>query len=621
MKQVQKPKKPLIFYYLIALAVLFLLNFLLVPMISGRNVKEVDYGTFLNMVEERKVSTVELDGDSIYFTDKEASPNYYETTTFEDPDLVNRLDDAGCEFGRVAQEPMNPILSVILSWVVPLLIFWGLGQLLAKQLMKKMGSGGGGNPFMQFGKSNAKVYVQSTTGITFNDVAGEDEAKELLTEIVDFLHNPQKYQEIGAVCPKGALLVGPPGTGKTLLAKAVAGEAHVPFFSISGSEFVEMFVGMGASKVRDLFKQANEKAPCIVFIDEIDTIGKKRDGQGFSGNDEREQTLNQLLTEMDGFDASKGLVILAATNRPESLDPALLRPGRFDRRIPVELPDLKGREEILKVHARKVRLSDNVDFNAIARAASGASGAELANMVNEAALRAVRENRKFVTQADLEESIETVIAGYQKKNRVLSNKEKLIVSYHEIGHALVAALQTNSAPVTKITIIPRTSGALGYTMQVEEDEKNLMSKEELENKVATLTGGRCAEELIFHSITTGASNDIEQATKLSRAMITRYGMSDKFGMVALETQSNPYLGGDSSLSCSPETAAEIDDMVVDTVKRSYDKAMQLLKDNIGKLHELAKYLYEKETITGEEFMNILSRKAYIEKDNGRETEA
>ena len=621
MKQVQKPKKPLIFYYLIALAVLFLLNFLLVPMISGRNVKEVDYGTFLNMVEERKVSTVELDGDSIYFTDKEASPNYYETTTFEDPDLVNRLDDAGCEFGRVAQEPMNPILSVILSWVVPLLIFWGLGQLLARQLMKKMGGGGAGNPFMQFGKSNAKVYVQSTTGITFNDVAGEDEAKELLTEIVDFLHNPQKYQEIGAVCPKGALLVGPPGTGKTLLAKAVAGEAHVPFFSISGSEFVEMFVGMGASKVRDLFKQANEKAPCIVFIDEIDTIGKKRDGQGFSGNDEREQTLNQLLTEMDGFDASKGVVILAATNRPESLDPALLRPGRFDRRIPVELPDLKGREEILKVHARKVRLSDNVDFNAIARAASGASGAELANMVNEAALRAVRENRKFVTQADLEESIETVIAGYQKKNRVLSNKEKLIVSYHEIGHALVAALQTNSAPVTKITIIPRTSGALGYTMQVEEDEKNLMSKEELENKVATLTGGRCAEELIFHSITTGASNDIEQATKLSRAMITRYGMSDKFGMVALETQSNPYLGGDSSLSCSPETAAEIDDMVVDTVKRSYDKAMQLLKDNIGKLHELAKYLYEKETITGEEFMNILSRKAYIETDNGRETEA
>lgn len=619
MKQVQKPKKPLIFYYLIAVVVLILLNFLLVPRIAGRNIEEVDYGTFLDMIEEKQIATVELNGDTIYFTDKSSQPKYYETTAFEDPDLVNRLDEAGCKFGKVAQEPMNPILSFLLSWVLPLLIFWGLGQLLARQMMKKMGGGGGGNPFMQFGKSNAKVYVQSTTGITFNDVAGEDEAKELLTEIVDFLHNPQKYQEIGAVCPKGALLVGPPGTGKTLLAKAVAGEAHVPFFSISGSEFVEMFVGMGASKVRDLFKQANEKAPCIVFIDEIDTIGKKRDGQGFSGNDEREQTLNQLLTEMDGFDASKGVVILAATNRPDSLDPALLRPGRFDRRIPVELPDLKGREEILKVHARKVRLSDNVDFNAIARAASGASGAELANMVNEAALRAVRENRKFVTQADLEESIETVIAGYQKKNRVLSNKEKLIVSYHEIGHALVAALQTNSAPVTKITIIPRTSGALGYTMQVEEDEKNLMSKEELENKIATLTGGRCAEELIFHSITTGASNDIEQATKLTRAMITRYGMSDKFGMVALETQSNAYLGGDSSLSCSPDTAAEIDDMVVDTVKKSYDKAMQLLKENIGKLHELAKYLYEKETITGEEFMSILSRREYIEAENIQKT--
>ena len=619
MKQVQKPKKPLIFYYLIAVVVLILLNFLLVPRIAGRNIEEVDYGTFLDMIEEKQIATVELNGDTIYFTDKSSQPKYYETTAFEDPDLVNRLDEAGCKFGKVAQEPMNPILSFLLSWVLPLLIFWGLGQLLARQMMKKMGGGGGGNPFMQFGKSNAKVYVQSTTGITFNDVAGEDEAKELLTEIVDFLHNPQKYQEIGAVCPKGALLVGPPGTGKTLLAKAVAGEAHVPFFSISGSEFVEMFVGMGASKVRDLFKQANEKAPCIVFIDEIDTIGKKRDGQGFSGNDEREQTLNQLLTEMDGFDASKGVVILAATNRPDSLDPALLRPGRFDRRIPVELPDLKGREEILKVHARKVRLSDNVDFNAIARAASGASGAELANMVNEAALRAVRENRKFVTQADLEESIETVIAGYQKKNRVLSNKEKLIVSYHEIGHALVAALQTNSAPVTKITIIPRTSGALGYTMQVEEDEKNLMSKEELENKIATLTGGRCAEELIFHSITTGASNDIEQATKLTRAMITRYGMSDKFGMVALETQSNAYLGGDSSLSCSPDTAAEIDDMVVDTVKKSYDKAMQLLKDNIGKLHGLAKYLYEKETITGEEFMSILSRREYIEAENIQKT--
>ena len=608
MKQVQKPKKPLIFYYLIVIVVILLLNFLLVPNLSSRNVKEVDYGTFLNMIEDKEVQTVELDGDSIYFTDKKSPANYYETTTFEDADLVNRLDEAGCEFGRVAQEPMNPILSFLLSWVVPLLIFWGLGQLLTKKIKKKMGGGGGGNPFMQFGKSNAKVYVQSTTGITFNDVAGEDEAKELLTEIVDFLHNPKKYQEIGAVCPKGALLVGPPGTGKTLLAKAVAGEAHVPFFSISGSEFVEMFVGMGASKVRDLFKQANEKAPCIVFIDEIDAIGKKRDGQGLTGNDEREQTLNQLLTEMDGFDASKGVVILGATNRPDSLDPALLRPGRFDRRIPVELPDLKGREEILRVHARKVKLSDNVDFNAIARAASGASGAELANMVNEAALRAVRENRKFVTQADLEESIEVVIAGYQKKNKVLSSKERLIVSYHEIGHALVAALQTNSAPVTKITIIPRTSGALGYTMQVEEEERNLMSQEELTNKIATLTGGRCAEKLVFDSVTTGASNDIEQATKLARAMITRYGMSDKFGMVALETQVNPYLGGDSSLSCSPETAAEIDDMVVDTVKEGYEKAMKLLKDNMSKLHELAKYLYDKETITGDEFMQILCRR-------------
>ena len=609
MKQVQKPKKPLIFYYLVAVVVIILLNFLLFPKIAGRNITEVDYSTFLQMVEQKQVSTVEVDGDSIYFTDKEEQVNFYETTTFDDPDLVNRLDEAGCKFGRVVTEPMNPILSFLLSWVVPILIFVGLGQLLSRQMMKKMGGGTDGNPFMQFGKSNAKVYVQSTTGITFNDVAGEDEAKELLTEIVDFLHNPQKYQEIGAVCPKGALLVGPPGTGKTLLAKAVAGEAHVPFFSISGSEFVEMFVGMGASKVRDLFKQANEKAPCIVFIDEIDTIGKKRDGQGFSGNDEREQTLNQLLTEMDGFDASKGVIILAATNRPDSLDPALLRPGRFDRRIPVELPDLKGREEILKVHAKKVRLSDNVDFNAIARAASGASGAELANMVNEAALRAVRENRKFVTQADLEESIETVIAGYQKKNQVLSTKERLIVSYHEIGHALVAALQTNSAPVTKITIIPRTSGALGYTMQVDEEERNLMSQDELTNKIATLTGGRCAEKLIFDSVTTGASNDIEQATKLARAMITRFGMSEKFGMVALETQSNPYLGGDSSLSCSPATAKEIDLMVVETVKAGYDKAMKLLEENKAKLHELAKYLYEKETITGEEFMQILNGKA------------
>jgi len=609
LKKVEKPKKPLIFYYLIALVILILLNTFLFPnLMNHHKVKDVDYGTFLTMVDKKEVSKVELNGDTIYFTDKAAEPNYYETTTFEDPDLVNRLEEAGCEFGRIAQEEMNPLVSFLLVWVLPIVIFWVLGQFLAKRLMKKMGGGTAGNPFMQFGKSNAKVYVESTTGITFNDVAGEDEAKELLTEIVDFLHNPKKYQEIGAVCPKGALLVGPPGTGKTLLAKAVAGEANVPFFSMSGSEFVEMFVGMGASKVRDLFKQANEKAPCIVFIDEIDTIGKKRDNAGYGGNDEREQTLNQLLTEMDGFDASKGVVILAATNRPDSLDPALLRPGRFDRRIPVELPDLKGREEILKVHAKKVRLGDDIDFNAIARAASGASGAELANMVNEAALRAVRDNRKFVTQADLEESIETVIAGYQKKNQVLSAKEKLIVSYHEIGHALVAALQTHSAPVTKITIIPRTSGALGYTMQVEAEERNLMSKEELVNKIATLTGGRCAEKLIFDSITTGASNDIEQATKLARAMITRYGMSDRFGMVALETQNNPYLGGDSTLSCSPQTAATIDDMVVETVREGYDTAMDLLEKNKMKLHELAKYLYEKETITGEEFMQILNRK-------------
>ena len=609
MKKVEKPKKPLIFYYLIALVILILLNTFLFPnLMNHHKVKDVDYGTFLTMVDKKEVSKVELNGDTIYFTDKAAEPNYYETTTFEDPDLVNRLEEAGCEFGRIAQEEMNPLVSFLLVWVLPIVIFWVLGQFLAKRLMKKMGGGTAGNPFMQFGKSNAKVYVESTTGITFNDVAGEDDAKELLTEIVDFLHNPKKYQEIGAICPKGALLVGPPGTGKTLLAKAVAGEANVPFFSMSGSEFVEMFVGMGASKVRDLFKQANEKAPCIVFIDEIDTIGKKRDNAGYGGNDEREQTLNQLLTEMDGFDASKGVVILAATNRPDSLDPALLRPGRFDRRIPVELPDLKGREEILKVHAKKVRLGDDIDFNAIARAASGASGAELANMVNEAALRAVRENRKFVTQADLEESIETVIAGYQKKNQVLSAKEKLIVSYHEIGHALVAALQTHSAPVTKITIIPRTSGALGYTMQVEAEERNLMSKEELVNKIATLTGGRCAEKLIFDSITTGASNDIEQATKLARAMITRYGMSDRFGMVALETQNNPYLGGDSTLSCSPQTAATIDDMVVETVREGYDTAMDLLEKNKMKLHELAKYLYEKETITGEEFMQILNRK-------------
>lgn len=615
MKKVQKPRKPLIVYYLIALGVLIVINFIVFPMMMNGNIEGVDYGTFLTMVEEKQVSKVQLEGETIYFTDKSDTPQQYETTRFEDPDLVNRLRESGCEFGRVAEKQMNPFLSMLLSLVIPIVVFVIIGQILSRQLMKKMGGGTDGGPFMQFGKSNAKMYVQSETGITFNDVAGEDEAKELLTEIVDFLHNPQKYQEIGAICPKGALLVGPPGTGKTLLAKAVAGEAGVPFFSISGSEFVEMFVGMGASKVRDLFKQANEKAPCIVFIDEIDTIGKKRDSQGFAGNDEREQTLNQLLTEMDGFDASKGVVILAATNRPDTLDPALLRPGRFDRRIPVELPDLKGREEILKVHAKKIKVGDDVDFGAIARAASGASGAELANMVNEAALRAVRENRRFVTQSDLEESIEVVIAGYQKKNKVLSTKEKLIVAYHEIGHALVAALQTNSAPVTKITIIPRTSGALGYTMQVDEEERNLMSKEELSNKIATLTGGRCAEELVFGSVTTGASNDIEQATKLARAMITRYGMSDKFGMVALETQANPYLGGDSSLSCSPETAAVIDDMVVDTVKNAYDKAMTLLKVNQGKLHELAKFLYEKETITGEEFMGILTQKALPEEDN------
>ena len=622
MKKVEKPKKPLIFYYLIALIILELLNTFLFPNILGKNkVKEVDYGTFLTMVEGKEVSKVELNGDTIYFTDNSEEPKYYETTTFDDPNLVNRLEDAGCEFGRVAQQEMNPLLSFFLVWILPLLIFWALGQWLAKKMMAKMGGGAAGNPFMQFGKSNAKVYVESTTGITFQDVAGEDEAKELLTEIVDFLHNPQKYTEIGAVCPKGALLVGPPGTGKTLLAKAVAGEANVPFFSISGSEFVEMFVGMGASKVRDLFKQANEKAPCIVFIDEIDTIGKKRDGAGFTGgNDEREQTLNQLLTEMDGFDGSKGVVILAATNRPDSLDPALLRPGRFDRRIPVELPDLQGREEILKVHAKKIKIADTVRFDDIAKAAAGASGAELANIVNEAALRAVRDGRKFATQADFEESIEVVIAGYQKKNRVLSNKEKLIVSYHEIGHALVAAKQTESAPVHKITIIPRTSGALGYTMQVDDGEHYLMSKEELENKIATFTGGRAAEELIFHSITTGASNDIEQATKIARAMISRYGMSDDFDMVAMESVSNQYLGGDSSLTCSFETQTMLDKKVVELVRKQHEKALKILQDNIGKLHELAQYLYEHETITGEEFMKILETPTPVVEDTLKTSE-
>ena len=604
MKEVKQPKKPLIFYYVIVMIVMMLLNVLLFPKILRQQVETVDYGTFLNMVEEKQVDKVQIEGDYIYFVDKAEKPAFYQTTTFDDPELVDRLRASGCQFGRVVEEEMSPFLSFIISWVLPIVIFVALGQWMSSRIMKKMG---GGIPSMQFGKSNAKIYVESTTGINFSDVAGEDEAKEVLKEIVDFLHNPQKYQEIGASMPKGALLVGPPGTGKTLLAKAVAGEANVPFFSISGSEFVEMFVGMGAAKVRDLFKQANEKAPCIVFIDEIDTIGKKRDTGGMGGNDEREQTLNQLLTEMDGFDGSKGVVILAATNRPESLDPALLRPGRFDRRVPVELPDLAGREAILKVHAKKVKLGDDIDFNAIARAASGASGAELANMVNEAALRAVREGRTFVTQSDLEESIEVVIAGYQKKNKVLSDKEKLIVSYHEVGHALVAALQTHSAPVTKITIIPRTSGALGYTMQVDEGEHNLMSKEEIENKIATFTGGRVAEELIFHSITTGASNDIEQATKLARAMITRYGMSDDFGMVALETVTNQYMGGDTALVCSQDTAKEIDKKVIQVVKTQYEKAEKLLSENMPKLHEISKYLYEKETITGEEFMKILNQ--------------
>ena len=612
MREIKKPKKPLLFYYTIAIVVLLLLNIFLVPRWNSPKVENVDYGTFLNMLEDKSVSEVQKKGEYIYFTKTDEKDKIYQTPAFDDDKLVDRLEESGCKFTKVIQEETSPFITFLLTWVIPILIFIALGQLLSRQLMKKMGGGMGG-PSMSFGKSNAKVYVQSTTGIKFKDVAGEDEAKEVLTEIVDFLHNPKKYQEIGAVMPKGALLVGPPGTGKTLLAKAVAGEANVPFFSISGSEFVEMFVGMGAAKVRDLFKQAAEKAPCIVFIDEIDTIGKKRDGSGMNGNDEREQTLNQLLTEMDGFDGSKGVIILAATNRPDSLDPALLRPGRFDRRVPVELPDLKGREDILKVHAKKIKLSDNIDFNAIARAASGASGAELANMINEGALRAVRDGRKFVTQADLEESIEVVIAGYQKKNKVLSDKEKLIVSYHEVGHALVAALQTHSAPVTKITIIPRTSGALGYTMQVDEGERNLMSKEEIENKIATFTGGRCAEDIIFHSITTGASNDIEQATKLARAMITRYGMSDEFGMVALETVANQYLGGDTSLACAPDTAKDIDEQVVALVKKQYDKAYELLTENIGKLHELAKYLYEKETITGDEFMNILNSKVSLDK--------
>ena len=615
----KKPeKRPLYVYYIIAVVIIVLLNVFALPALSERSVKETDYTTFLKAVDRGKVYEATLNSDYIYYTMKvDGNDVYCKTVSVDDQDLVSHLYDAGVSIEGTAPQRQSLLLSLILGYVLPIAIFVLLGRWLSKKMMSSMGSGGPGG-MMSFGKSNAKVYVKSSTGIKLSCVAGEDEAKELLTEIVDFLHNPEKYREIGASMPKGALLVGPPGTGKTLLAKAVAGEAEVPFFSISGSEFVEMFVGMGAAKVRDLFKQANEKAPCIVFIDEIDTIGKKRDGSGMGGgNDEREQTLNQLLTEMDGFDGSKGVVILAATNRPDSLDPALLRPGRFDRRIPVELPDLQGREEILKVHAKKIKIADTVRFDEIAKAAVGASGAELANIVNEAALRAVRDGRKFATQADFEESIEVVIAGYQKKNRVLSNKEKLIVSYHEVGHALVAAKQTDSAPVHKITIIPRTSGALGYTMQVDEQEHFLMTKEELENKIATFTGGRAAEELIFHSITTGASNDIEQATKIARAMISRYGMSDDFDMVAMENVSNQYLGGDASLTCSFETQTLLDKKVVELVRREHEKATKILTDNIGKLHEIAKYLYEHETITGEEFMKILNE-APVEIENTQE---
>lgn len=605
----KKPKQVLATYAIVALIVMFLLNIFVLPGIMERSIRETTYSDFLKGIDSKQIQEVQFDvQDSIiYYTLKQDGKTQVCKTGLinTDSELIDKITSSGADLTSEIPTQQSPLMNMLIGFILPTIIFIFLGQLLFKKMTNSMTGGPGGA--MSFGKSNAKVYVKSSTGIKFSDVAGEDEAKELLTEIVDFLHNPEKYRAIGATMPKGALLVGPPGTGKTLLAKAVAGEADVPFFSISGSEFVEMFVGMGAAKVRDLFKQASEKAPCIVFIDEIDTIGKKRDGQ-ISGNDEREQTLNQLLTEMDGFDGSKGVVILAATNRPDSLDPALTRPGRFDRRIPVELPDLQGREDILKVHARKIKIADNVNFHEIAKAASGASGAELANIVNEAALRAVRDGRRFATQADLEESIEVVIAGYQKKSRVLSEKEKLIVSYHEVGHALVAALQTNSAPVHKITIIPRTSGALGYTMQVEEGERFLMSKEEMANKIATLTGGRAAEEIIFHSITTGASNDIEQATKLARAMITRYGMSDTFDMVAMETVANQYLGGDSSLSCSPETQTQIDTLTVDLVKTQHQKAIQLLQDNLPKLHEIAKYLYEHETITGEEFMTILMRK-------------
>ena len=604
MKEVKPPKKPLMYYYSIALMVLLLFNFIAVPWMAERQVKEVDYGTFMTMTEEKNIKEVEIETNQIVFTDNDG--NYYKTGRMDDDGLVERLHASGAEFSQEIIEQTSPFLSFLLTWVLPIVIFVGLGQYMYKKMMSNAG-GGAGSMMFGMGKSNAKIYVQSTQGIRFADVAGEDEAKENLQEVVNYLHDPSKYGEIGASMPKGILLVGPPGTGKTMLAKAVAGESNVPFFSMSGSEFVEMFVGMGASKVRDLFNQAKEKAPCIVFIDEIDAIGQKRSGGQYGGNDEREQTLNQLLTEMDGFDDNSGVIILAATNRPESLDPALTRPGRFDRRVPVELPDLKGREEILKVHAKKVKLAENVDFNTVARMASGASGAELANIVNEAALRAVRDERKFVTQSDLEESIEVVIAGYQKKNAILTDAEKRIVAYHEIGHALVAAKQTNSAPVQKITIIPRTSGALGYTMQVEEGNHYLMNKEELENKIATLTGGRAAEEVVFGSITTGASNDIEQATKLARAMLTRYGMSKDFDMVALETVNNQYLGGDTSLACSPDTQAKIDALVIDLVTRQHEKAIGILKENRAKLDELADFLYSRETITGEEFMEILNK--------------
>ena len=609
-----RPKKPMLTYWVIAIIVFLILNTFVFPNLFRRQVEQTDYSTFLQMIEEKNIGEVSVEDTQITFSDKSGG-HIYKTGTMNDPDLVNRLEEAGAVFSKPIVQQMGMLEYMLLSYILPIALFALLGWFLSRKMMSKMGDG---ESMMTFGmgggsKSNAKVYVKSVDGIKFKDVAGEEEAKELLQEIVDFLHTPEKYREIGAKMPKGALLVGPPGTGKTMLAKAVAGEADVPFFSISGSEFVEMFVGMGAAKVRDLFKQANEKAPCIVFIDEIDAVGKKRESGQIGGNDEREQTLNQLLSEMDGFDGSKGVVILAATNRPESLDPALLRPGRFDRRIPVELPDLKGREDILKVHAAKIKIADNVDFNAIARTAAGASGAELANIVNEAALRAVRDGRKFATQTDLMESVEVVIAGYQKKNRILSTKEKLIVSYHEVGHALVAALQTNSAPVQKITIIPRTSGALGFTMQVDEGEKYLMTKEELENKIATFTGGRVAEELVFGDVTTGASNDIEQATKLARAIITRYGMSE-FGMVAMESLNNVYLGGDTSMSCSQETAAKIDDLVVALVQKQYEKAKNLLNSHMDKLHEISKFLYEHETITGEEFMEILNRPQIVAQD-------